>query len=104
MNPFAIDFGEPIMAVQCGATADDDPVDFEVAKRQTHDNLINQHPVRLGPVHWLVSDNTEADQICDELGGPYAAGGEGASLRDFCQENPLGKFIVAMVAVPAGIQ
>jgi hypothetical protein len=37
MNPFAIDFGEPILAVQCGATADDDPVDFRVAMKQAHD-------------------------------------------------------------------
>jgi hypothetical protein len=87
---------EPMVALAFGGAADDEEAQA-FARKALHDQLIEAHPVRLGPVVWRTYEGPAADPLLRDAGlidHPNAAG-----LLEFLRSG--GVVIVAAVEVPS---
>lgn len=68
------------------------------ARKALHDQLLEAHPVRLGPIEWRHYAPSEAEamlRMADLLEHPDAAG-----LLAWLAETPNSELVIAMVVVP----
>jgi hypothetical protein len=84
-----------LVAVRVGACYQDQA---PALRRRLHDELIEQNPVRLGPVEWGEFDTSDRGRLEEVLRLSHQADDEG--LRRFILLHPGCVLVVAMVPVP----